>query len=92
MNSNIKKVRFDKSPTFSSETTVSSKPTFSSSDSHLDALDILTQSGKIQVIYPKQSSGNLVNSLASAFTSTQTKNIPFLDVFVNFAHKFSHQT
>ena len=53
VDSNVKKVRFDKNPAFSSETEVSSKPTFSSSDSHLDALEILKKSGAIQVIYPK---------------------------------------
>ena len=74
-----------------SETIVSSKPTFSGSDSHLDALEALKKSGATQVIYLKQSSGNLVKPPVSAVTSTEIKNTPFLDVFSNFAHKFSDE-
>ena len=73
MDSNIKKVIFDKNPACSSEIKVSSKPTFSSSDSHLDVLEILEKSGAIQVIYPKQGSGNLVSSPTSAVTYTEIK-------------------
>ena len=91
MDSYIKKVKFDKNPAFSSETTVSSKPTFSGSDSHVDVLEILKKRGAIQVIYPKQSSGNLVNPPAFVVTSTEIKNTPFSDVFSQFAHKFSHE-
>ena len=43
------------------------------------------------MIYPKQSSGKLVDSPASASTTTETKNTPFLDVFANFAQQFSHE-
>ena len=41
VNPNVKKVRFDENPAILSETTVSSKPTFSGSNSHLDTLEIL---------------------------------------------------
>ena len=61
------------------------------SDSHLDALEALKKSGAIQVIYPKQSSGNLVNPPASAVTTTEIKNTLFSDIFSNFAHKFSYE-
>ena len=91
VDSNVKKVTFDENPAFSSETIISCKPTFSGSDCHLDSLEILKKSGAIQVIYPKQSSGNLVNPPASAVTSAKIKNTPFLDVFSQFAHKFSHE-
>ena len=39
---------------FLTETNVSSKPNYFSSDSHLAALEILKKNGAIQVIYPKQ--------------------------------------
>ena len=48
----VKKVRYDENCAFLTETEISSKPTFSSSDSHLDVLEILKKSGVIQVIYP----------------------------------------
>ena len=79
VNLNVKMVRSDKIPAILSENTVSSKPTFSGSDSHLDALEALKKSGAIQVIYPKQSLGNLVKSTASAVTSIDIKNTRFLD-------------
>ena len=53
VDSNIMKVRYDENCTFLSETEISSKLTLSSSDSHLDALEIVKKSGTIQVIYPK---------------------------------------
>ena len=52
------------------ETNVFSKPNYSSSDSHLAALEILKKNGAIQVIYPKQGTGNIVNSPTSAFTNS----------------------
>ena len=52
--SNVKKVRYEVNCAFLTETDISSKPSFSSSDSHLDTLVILEKSGAIQVIYPKQ--------------------------------------
>ena len=51
--SNIKKVRYDENCTFSMETNISSKPSFSSPDSYLDALKNLEKKGAIQVTYPK---------------------------------------
>ena len=50
------------------ETNVFSKPNYSSPDSHLAALEILKKNGVIQVIYPKQGTGNIVNSPTSAVT------------------------
>ena len=68
--SNIKRVRYDENSTFLTETNVSSKPNYFSSDSHLAALEILKKNGAIQVIYPKQGTGNIVNSPTSAFTNS----------------------
>ena len=66
---------------FKTETEVSSKPTFSSLDADLAVLEILKKNDAIQVIYPKQGSGNLVGSPTSAVTYTEIKNTAFLDVF-----------
>ena len=68
--SNVKRVRYVKNSAFLTETNVSSKPNYFSSDSHLAALEILKKNGAIQVIYPKQGTGNIVNSPASAFTNS----------------------
>ena len=89
--SNIKKVRYDENCAFSMEIAISSKPSFSSPDSHLDALKILEKRGAIQVIYPKQGSGNIVNPPTSAVTHTEIKNNLYSPVFSKFAHIFSHK-
>ena len=51
----------------------------------------LEKRGAIQVIYPKQGSGNIVNPPTSAVTHTEIKNTPYSAVFSQFAHKFSHE-
>ena len=88
---NVKKVSYDENRTFSTETNISSKPSFSSPDSYLDALKNLEKKGAIQVIYPKQGSGKKVKPPTSAVTHTEIKNTPFSDVFSQFALNFSHE-
>ena len=68
--SNVKRVRYVENGAFSNETNVFSKPNYSSSDSHLAALEILKKNGAIQVIYPKQGTGNIVSSPTSAIPHT----------------------
>ena len=76
MKSNIKQVRFDKNPIFST------KPTFSDLDSHFDALEKLKRSCTIQVTYPKESLGILVKkSPTCTVTSTKIKDTPFSTIF-----------
>ena len=74
----FKKVRFNKN------ISQKSKPNFPS----LDTLAKLQQSGKIQVIFPKQMYGHMVSTPPNA-KNTNT-DIQFLDVFVNFAQQFSY--
>ena len=76
--SNVKWARFDKNSILLSETTVSTKPTFSDLDPHFDTLEKLERCGAIQVTYPKQSLGILVKILASAITMTKIKTLLFL--------------
>ena len=80
--SSCKKVRCDKNFSFLPETLVSSKPEFSSKDYYLDALKNLQKSGKIQVIYPKQSLGHLVSAPATATSTTADKNTLFSRFFL----------
>ena len=89
--SNVKKVRYVENRNFSTENNISSKPSFSSPDSHLDALEILKKRGAIQVIYPKQGSGQKVNPPTSAVTHTEIKNTLYSAIFSQFTHKFSNK-
>ena len=66
-----KRVRFVDNATISTETHVSSKPNYSSSNSHLAALETVQRNGAIQVIYPKQGKGNTVSSTTSAVSHTE---------------------
>ena len=69
--SNVKRVRYVENSAFLTETNVSSKPNYFSSDSHLATLEILKKNGAIQLIYTKQGKGNIVSSPTSAFTHTE---------------------
>ena len=66
-----KRVRFVENTTISTETHVSSKPNYSSSNSHLAALETLQRNGAIQVIYPKGGKCNTVSSGTSVITTTE---------------------
>ena len=65
-----RRVRFVENSIFFTETHVSSKPNYSSSDSHLATLETLQRNGAIQVIYPKQGKCNTVSSATSVITTT----------------------
>ena len=74
----FKKVRFNKN------ISQKSKPNFPS----LDTLAKLQQSGKIQVIFPKQRLDHKVSTPSTA--KNTNRNIQFFYIFVNFAQQFSH--
>ena len=94
VDSNTKRVRFDKNSILSSEINISSEPTYDYSqlESNFNALN--KDIGKIKVILPsvKQSRINLAKKLpACTVTAVKAKESPFSAAFSSFAQQFSYK-